>query len=95
MRSTPDITPHLGSLLKFRHDLHAHPELRYEELPGALTSVWAALGLEAAGGGEVPLVPTESAGAEIRQPFRPRPAPHGTEGWDTAARQLLNDLGYA
>ena len=23
--------PHLGSLLKFRHDLHAHPELRYEE----------------------------------------------------------------
>ena len=31
MRSTPDITPHLGSLLKFRHDLHAHPELRYEE----------------------------------------------------------------
>src|SRR5258708_20029539 len=31
MRSTPDITPHLGSLLKFRHDLHANPELRYEE----------------------------------------------------------------
>lgn len=31
MRSTPDITPHLGTLLSFRRDLHANPELKYEE----------------------------------------------------------------
>jgi hippurate hydrolase len=31
MRSTPDITPHLGQLLRLRRDLHANPELRYEE----------------------------------------------------------------
>ena len=31
MRQTPDITPHLGTLLNFRRDLHANPELRYEE----------------------------------------------------------------
>ena len=31
MHTTPDITPHLGQLLRFRHDLHAHPELKYEE----------------------------------------------------------------
>ena len=31
MRSTPDITPHLGTLLNFRRDLHANPELKYEE----------------------------------------------------------------
>ena len=29
--TTPDITPHLGQLLKIRRDLHANPELKYEE----------------------------------------------------------------
>ena len=29
--STPDITPYLGQLIGFRRDLHAHPELKYEE----------------------------------------------------------------
>ena len=31
MNHTHDITPYLGQLLRFRHDLHAHPELCYEE----------------------------------------------------------------
>jgi hippurate hydrolase len=48
MRSTPDITPHLGQLLKFRHDLHAHPELRYEEhrTGDKVTAYLQALGLQ-------------------------------------------------
>src|SRR5450830_953657 len=28
---TPDVTPYLGQLIGFRRDLHAHPELKYEE----------------------------------------------------------------
>ena len=31
MNTANDITPYLGTLLNFRHDLHANPELRYEE----------------------------------------------------------------
>ena len=51
MRSTPDITPHLGSLLKFRHDLHANPELRYEEhrTGDKVAAYLSALGLTSSG----------------------------------------------
>lgn len=47
MRSTTDITPHLGHLLQFRRDLHAHPELRYEEhrTGDKVAAYLAALGL--------------------------------------------------
>ena len=31
MQSPPDITPYIGKLIKFRRDLHAHPELKFEE----------------------------------------------------------------
>ncbi|AQZ98707.1 M20 aminoacylase family protein [Comamonas kerstersii] len=31
MTTANDITPYLGKLLSFRHDMHANPELRYEE----------------------------------------------------------------
>ncbi|NPC57045.1 M20 aminoacylase family protein [Caenimonas soli] len=31
MQSTPDIAPYIGKLIKFRRDLHAHPELKFEE----------------------------------------------------------------
>ena len=31
MTTANDITPYLGKLLNFRHDMHANPELRYEE----------------------------------------------------------------
>ena len=31
MQSPPDITPYLGKLIAFRRDLHAHPELKFEE----------------------------------------------------------------
>jgi amidohydrolase len=31
MQSPPDITPYLGKLINFRRDLHAHPELKFEE----------------------------------------------------------------
>ncbi|WP_027016064.1 M20 aminoacylase family protein [Comamonas composti] len=48
MRSLPDITPHLGQLLRFRRDLHAHPELRFEEHRTAdkVAAYLQALGLE-------------------------------------------------
>ena len=31
MQATSDITPYLGKLIRFRRDLHAHPELKFEE----------------------------------------------------------------
>ncbi len=31
MQPPPDITPYIGRLIKFRRDLHAHPELKFEE----------------------------------------------------------------
>ena len=31
MNTVNDFTPYLGQLLRFRHDMHANPELRYEE----------------------------------------------------------------
>lgn len=31
MQAPPDLTPYLGKLIQFRHDLHAHPELKFEE----------------------------------------------------------------
>jgi amidohydrolase len=43
---TPDITPYLGKLVQFRRDLHAHPELKFEE---TRTSAQVASWLEALG----------------------------------------------
>ncbi|MFL6691629.1 MAG: M20 aminoacylase family protein [Ramlibacter sp.] len=31
MRSSPDISPYVGKLIRFRRDLHAYPELKFEE----------------------------------------------------------------
>jgi amidohydrolase len=31
MQSPPDIAPYIGKLISFRRDLHAHPELKFEE----------------------------------------------------------------
>ncbi|MBG9387039.1 M20 aminoacylase family protein [Caenimonas aquaedulcis] len=31
MQSPPDVTPYIGQLIKFRRDLHTHPELKFEE----------------------------------------------------------------
>lgn len=31
MHTSPDITPYLGSLIRFRRDLHENPELKFEE----------------------------------------------------------------
>jgi amidohydrolase len=31
MQSPPDLTPYIGKLITFRRDLHAHPELKFEE----------------------------------------------------------------
>ncbi|MGE8320270.1 MAG: M20 aminoacylase family protein [Comamonas sp.] len=47
-----DISPHLGRLKAFRHDLHMHPELRYEEQRTAdQVAAWlSALGLPMARG---------------------------------------------
>jgi amidohydrolase len=47
MQSPPDITPYLGRLIQFRRDLHAHPELKFEETRTSdqIASYLAALGL--------------------------------------------------
>jgi amidohydrolase len=46
MQTSPDITPYLGKLVQFRRDLHAHPELKFEE---ARTSDQVAAWLQALG----------------------------------------------
>jgi len=47
MQSPPDITPYLGKLITFRRDLHAHPELKFEEsrTSGQIAAWLQALGL--------------------------------------------------
>ena len=47
MQSPPDVTPYIGQLIKFRRDLHAHPELKFEETRTSdqVASWLAALGL--------------------------------------------------
>lgn len=47
MKSPPDITPYLGKLTQFRRDLHANPELKFEEsrTSGQIASYLSALGL--------------------------------------------------
>lgn len=48
MNTVNDFTPYLGQLLRFRHDMHANPELRYEEHRTAakVAAYLQALGLE-------------------------------------------------
>jgi amidohydrolase len=47
MQSPPDITPYLGKLIQFRRDLHAHPELKFEETrtSGQVSAYLSALGI--------------------------------------------------
>ena len=47
MRSPPDIDPYIGKLIRFRRDLHTHPELRFEETrtAGEVAAWLQALGL--------------------------------------------------
>ena len=47
MQSSPDITPYLGKLIEFRRDLHAHPELKFEEsrTSGQVAAYLTALGI--------------------------------------------------
>ena len=47
MQSPPDIQPYLGKLISFRRDLHANPELKFEETrtSGQVAAYLAALGL--------------------------------------------------
>jgi hippurate hydrolase len=47
MRSPPDIAPYIGKLIRFRRDLHAHPELKFEETrtAGEVAAWLQALGL--------------------------------------------------
>jgi amidohydrolase len=48
MRSLPDISPYIGKLIGFRRDLHAHPELKFEETrtAGQVAAWLQALGLQ-------------------------------------------------
>lgn len=47
MQPPPDITPYIGKLVSFRRDLHAHPELKFEEsrTSGQVAAWLQALGL--------------------------------------------------
>jgi amidohydrolase len=47
MQSSPAIAPYLGRLIQFRRDLHAHPELKFEETrtSGQVAAYLTALGL--------------------------------------------------
>jgi hippurate hydrolase len=47
MQAPPDISPYIGKLVQFRRDLHAHPELKFEETRTAdqVASWLQALGL--------------------------------------------------
>ena len=47
MQSPPDVTPYIGKLIRFRRDLHAHPELKFEEsrTSGQVAAWLQALGL--------------------------------------------------
>ncbi len=47
MQTPPDVTPYIGKLIQFRRDLHAHPELKFEETrtSGQVAAWLQALGL--------------------------------------------------
>ncbi|HSH90045.1 MAG TPA: amidohydrolase, partial [Ramlibacter sp.] len=47
MQTPPDVTPYIGKLINFRRDLHAHPELKFEEsrTSGQVAAWLQALGL--------------------------------------------------
>jgi len=47
MQSPPDLSPYIGKLIQFRRDLHAHPELKFEETrtAGQVAAWLEALGL--------------------------------------------------
>lgn len=74
MQSPPDITPYLGRLVGFRRDLHAHPELKFEEsrTAGQVAAWLQALGLPVERGlGGTGLVATlRGAGPEADDPAR-------------------------
>src|SRR6478752_7522639 len=74
MQSPPDITPHLGKLINFRRDLHAHPELKFEEsrTAGQVAAWLQALGMPLQRGlGGTGLVATlRGTGADAADPAR-------------------------
>jgi amidohydrolase len=74
MQSSPAITPYLGQLIQFRRDLHAHPELKFEETrtSGQVAAYLAALGLPVQRGlGGTGVVATlRGTGPNARDPAR-------------------------
>ncbi|RYY58849.1 MAG: amidohydrolase, partial [Comamonadaceae bacterium] len=74
MQSSPDVTPYIGKLIQFRRDLHAHPELKFEESrTSAQVAAWLqALGLPMARGmGGTGLVATlRGTGPDADDPAR-------------------------
>jgi hippurate hydrolase len=96
MQSPPDITPHLGRLVQFRRDLHAHPELKFEETrtAGQVAAWLQALGLELHRGlGGTGLVATlRGTGPDAADPAR---AIGLRADMDALPVQELNTFGHA
>jgi amidohydrolase len=96
MHAAPDITPYLGKLVGFRRDLHAHPELKFEE---SRTSDQVAAWLEALGlpvhrglGGTGVVATLRGKGPNADDPAR---AIGLRADMDALPVQELNDFAYA
>ena len=96
MTPTSDITPYLGKLVQFRRDLHAHPELKFEETrtSGQVASWLEALGLPLQRGlGGTGLVATlRGQGPDADDPSR---AIGLRADMDALPVQELNTFGHA
>jgi amidohydrolase len=96
MQSPPDITPSIGKLVAFRRDLHAHPELKFEE---SRTSNQVAAWLQALGlplqrglGGTGLVATLHGTGPNARDPAR---AIALRADMDALPVQELNTFGHA
>lgn len=93
---TPDITPYLGQLIGFRRDLHAHPELKYEEQRTAarVAAYLEALGLPVHRGlAQTGVVATLHGRG--RNAANPGPAVGLRADMDALPVQELNTFGHA
>jgi amidohydrolase len=96
MQSSPDISPYIGKLIRFRRDLHTYPELKFEETrtAGEVAAWLRALGLPVQRGlGGTGLVATlRGHGAEAGDPAR---AIGLRADMDALPVQEVNTFGHA
>jgi hippurate hydrolase len=96
MQAPPDISPYIGRLIQFRRDLHAHPELKFEE---SRTSDQVAAWLQALGlpvhrgmGGTGLVATLRGSGPDAADPAR---AVAVRADMDALPVQEVNAFGYA